>query len=127
MKKFEVKVCKECQFETDFSGHSFSCSQYKYTPWNFKPRKKRSLFYSFSISSEERIKRNARVRSASAIRSGTITRLPCEVCGNPKSEAHHVDYNRPLDLTWLCSKHHKEEHKRLRLANKSHRSVSEKT
>lgn len=26
-----------------------------------------------------------------AIRRGELVRLPCEVCGNPKSESHHID------------------------------------
>lgn len=50
---------------------------------------------------------------AYAVRSGRITRLPCEVCGDRKSEAHHDDYGKPLDVRWLCSKHHREHHKSL--------------
>ena len=45
-----------------------------------------------------------------AIRSGKMARLPCEVCGESKSEAHHDDYRKPLDVRWLCVKHHSEWH-----------------
>lgn len=45
-----------------------------------------------------------------AIRDGRLLRLPCEKCGNEKSEAHHPDYRSPLKVMWLCSKHHREEH-----------------
>ena len=48
------------------------------------------------------------------LKSGRLTRLPCAVCKDPKSEAHHPDYNEPLNVVWLCRKHHFAEHKRLR-------------
>ncbi len=50
----------------------------------------------------------ARNKVMSAIRSGRITRKPCEVCGNLKSEAHHDDYRKYLNVKWLCRKHHME-------------------
>jgi len=37
---------------------------------------------------------------------GKIKRLPCELCGDPKSQGHHEDYSKPLEVRWLCSKHH---------------------
>lgn len=43
-----------------------------------------------------------------AIRKGRILRLPCEVCGEPKSQAHHDDYRKPLSVRWMCFKHHRE-------------------
>ena len=45
-----------------------------------------------------------------AIKSDKLTRQPCQVCGNPKVEAHHDDYSKPLDVRWLCHKHHREVH-----------------
>jgi hypothetical protein len=41
-----------------------------------------------------------------AIREGALTRKTCEVCGDPKSEGHHEDYSKPLDVVWLCRWHH---------------------
>lgn len=46
----------------------------------------------------------------SAIRRGLIEKQPCEVCGSPDSEAHHGDYLRPLNVTWVCRAHHKAIH-----------------
>ncbi|EYD75853.1 hypothetical protein Rumeso_02635 [Rubellimicrobium mesophilum DSM 19309] len=45
-------------------------------------------------------------------RRGLIQPQPCSVCGEAKAEAHHDDYSRPLDVTWLCRRHHKQLHAR---------------
>lgn len=49
-----------------------------------------------------------------ALRKGVLHKLPCMVCGCPKSEAHHDDYSKPLDVIWLCPAHHAERHVELR-------------
>jgi hypothetical protein len=41
-----------------------------------------------------------------AIKSGSLVRKPCGICGEPRSEAHHDDYTKPLEVRWLCAKHH---------------------
>jgi hypothetical protein len=55
----------------------------------------------------------AHVATARALQLGLIEMRPCEVCGDPKSEAHHPDYHRPLLIKWFCRQHHRAEHKRL--------------
>lgn len=49
---------------------------------------------------------NARIRVYIAIRNKTLRKTPCIECGNTKSEAHHEDYSKPLEVIWLCKKHH---------------------
>jgi len=46
---------------------------------------------------------------AREIRSGRLAPQPCEVCGE-KAIAHHDDYSKPLEVKWLCHKHHRERH-----------------
>lgn len=55
----------------------------------------------------------AKAAVAAAVRSGTLKRAPCEVCGNKPSHGHHDDYSRPLDVMWLCRTHHGERHRLL--------------
>jgi len=54
---------------------------------------------------------NARSHLNDAKRYGKITPIPCVICGNEVVEAHHIDYNKPLNVVWLCRKHHREVHK----------------
>jgi len=59
-----------------------------------------------------RDKVKARLLTDYEIRAGRITRMPCEVCGDNITEAHHDDYSKPLDIRWLCKKHHAEHHRK---------------
>jgi len=45
-----------------------------------------------------------------AIAKGMLVRAPCEACGHEKAEAHHDDYDKPLEVRWLCKLHHMEHH-----------------
>ena len=51
----------------------------------------------------------ARTAVGNAIRDGRLQRQPCEECGAP-AQAHHEDYGRPLDVRWLCFRHHRKVH-----------------
>jgi hypothetical protein len=52
----------------------------------------------------------------SAIQCGKLTPMPCEVCGKQKTQGHHEDYSKPLDVVWLCVRHHQDRHIHLRNA-----------
>lgn len=54
-------------------------------------------------------RRKAQVILGNAVRDKRIEKQPCFICGG-KAEAHHPDYDRPLDVVWLCSAHHKQAH-----------------
>lgn len=48
-----------------------------------------------------------------ALRDGRLERKPCERCGSLRVHGHHDDYNEPLNVKWLCPRHHKERHAEL--------------
>lgn len=53
----------------------------------------------------------ARKATNHALRVGTLTKGPCEVCGEQKVDVHHMNYNDPLDVKYLCKRHHRAWHK----------------
>ena len=53
-------------------------------------------------------KHQARTAIGNALRDGRLERKPCEECGSMEVQAHHDDYSKPLDVRWLCFRHHRE-------------------
>ncbi len=45
-----------------------------------------------------------------AIRNGSLQKQVCVNCDEIKVQAHHENYNKPLDVTWLCHNHHMQHH-----------------
>jgi hypothetical protein len=58
------------------------------------------------------LKKKAKAAVRSALKSGKLLKMPCQVCGNEKVHAHHEDYAKPLDVVWLCVQHHEDVHHR---------------
>jgi hypothetical protein len=53
----------------------------------------------------------ARNEVSMAIQSGALSRGDCESCGAIDDiHAHHDDYSKPLDVTWLCRSCHRKLH-----------------
>ena len=48
-----------------------------------------------------------------AIEYGKIKRGKCSICGKDNAEGHHENYKKPFDVVWLCTKHHKEYHRKI--------------
>lgn len=62
----------------------------------------------------EKLKRRARRITRRAIDSGFLDKDVCERCGTDSNvKAHHEDYNKPLEIKWLCVTHHEERHTEL--------------
>lgn len=56
-------------------------------------------------------KKRAHTAVARALRKGGMERRPCAFCGTTEPvEAHHHDYSKPLDVTWLCIACHRRFH-----------------
>lgn len=62
------------------------------------------------------VRARASARVLNAIKAGRLTRQPCEQCGATPTDGHHDDYSRPLDVRWLCRRHHRQLHGKRRAA-----------
>jgi hypothetical protein len=54
-------------------------------------------------------RRAAQIKLGNAVRAGKVKKQPCWICG-ANAVAHHPDYDRPLDVVWLCHPHHGQAH-----------------
>lgn len=61
-------------------------------------------------------RRRAREKVKVALRNRRLTRTHCTWfdCYDDNTEAHHPDYRHPLNVIWLCRRHHMSHHKTLR-------------
>jgi len=56
-------------------------------------------------------KQRCRAATFKAISDGVLVPVEnCQVCGGPNAEIHHLDYDKPLEVLWLCHHHHRLTH-----------------
>ncbi len=64
---------------------------------------------SHPLYGEKRKKQSARAYAHSYLTRGLLKKKGCAVCDAP-AQMHHPDYDKPLDVIWLCEKHHRDLH-----------------
>ena len=109
--------CKEC-FKSDvISNRKKRESQYR------EYERQRAVQPKRAASSADHCRRwrkgNPRKYAAhillnNAVRIGTVKHSPCEKCGNGQSHGHHENYDYPLNVVWLCAKHHQVRHREMK-------------
>ncbi len=88
---------------------SRSCKNTGHANPNYRNGGLSAYVYKLRAKSKNPLRFKAMQAVQTAVRNGTLVRLPCK-CGDSKSEAHHKDYTKPLEVEWLCRKHHVEAH-----------------
>jgi hypothetical protein len=108
-----VNKCKDCNKKDvadNYQSNREHYAAYEQERFQRPERKAATLEYQRRARSTHPDKFKARSAVSNALRDGYLQRQPCEKCGNEKSQAHHPDYSRPLDVEWLCFRHHREAH-----------------
>ncbi len=96
---FHAPQCPKCHQDKGPRGYCLPCHAKRMRAW----RKTHPL------NAEQRRKDAARSYASVYTRRGLLKRKPCEVCGTwDNLERHHDDYAKPLQVRWLCRKHHLE-------------------
>lgn len=100
--------CRSCSDSAKWQKRPrYYCTEYgcqnlvTTTPNICKPHRRKLLNYKKEL---------ARWTVSNAIKTGKLRKQPCSVCGSPRAEGHHTDYEDKLNVVWLCRMHHLEEH-----------------
>ena len=125
-------ICQQCQrvfkvrssrSDQKFCGWECKCAHQRTEEWHLyrHGRSRERGFYPgrwLEYRNRHRDRYEARLIAIRAIRRGALQRGPCLVCGEAKTEAHHEDYSKPLDVLWLCRRHHLDLHIQKRRSEK---------
>jgi len=122
----KCKCCTRAQVESYRRRNREKVMEYDRNRPNADQRREANRLRSKNLSEEQRRraaeqrhlwslknkeKRACHIIAGNAIRDGRLIRKPCEVCGEEKTDAHHDDYAKPLEVRWLCRAHHAQHHK----------------
>lgn len=129
MLKQETKECNRCKKNLNISNFTYEKSHngYRYVCRKCDAKRAKEYFERTNTQRRESLRANWRRATANAMEkhpekweARRLTRLAvlkgeleqgvCEVCGVEETQAHHDDYSKPLNVRWLCKKHHYEEH-----------------
>lgn len=101
--------CKDAMHEV-YKENKPHYAAYEKARGSTDKRKAQAIVYQKTRRAKNDGKDKARQLVNFEIQMGRLERQPCEVCQEPDAEAHHDDYSKPLDIRWLCFKHHREHH-----------------
>lgn len=107
-----LNKCKECakkDVRTRYANEREKCLAYYQTDARKLARAKGSAEWQRRAFARDPEKKRARNKISNAIKNGKLQKQGCRICGE-EAQAHHEDYSKPLEVDWLCFKHHREEH-----------------
>ena len=114
MRDGHLNKCKECQrqnVQENYSLHKDARKAYERQREARSERRVAKARYQATRREVHPDRYKANTAVGNALRDGKLVRGPCAVCGTTvRVQAHHADYSRPLEVTWLCFKCHRAQH-----------------
>ena len=121
-----MKHCPKCRRDLDESefyrdrgrndglfGYCKECSKAAAKEWYARNRDYKLTYCQERDRIDPRPSR-CRVKVMRALERGRLKRSPCEACGDPNTEGHHDDYDKPLEVRWLCRSCHRDLHEKMK-------------
>ena len=117
-----LNKCKECvkhDVRVNRERRWMQYAEYERKRAKKPERKEAAKRYQARMRVRNQDKYHARNLVASAVKCGRLAKKPCESCGAVEAEAHHEDYSKPLDVTWLCFRCHRAAHGQRTMAERT--------
>lgn len=105
MKDGHLGRCKECQKNNSSYNYFLHRDEhiiYEQMRGQKPERKLKKLLYQRKSRAINQLAYKATGIVNNAIRDEKLQKESCMLCGSVKAEAHHADYGKPLEVTWLC-------------------------
>lgn len=105
-----VNKCKECSKRDVRENRSKKILYYR--EYDRRRGNRQTAAYVYAYRAAHPKKYAAHIAARNAVRAGILVPLCCESCGADESiHAHHDDYEKQLNVRWLCAACHKAWHK----------------
>jgi ribosomal protein S27AE len=104
----KCKGCAKTDVQDNYRNKRQYYSEYERSRQQDSSRRAKKVNYQRTHRSKSPEKVQARRKTAYAVRAGILVKQPCKFCGDSRVQAHHHDYGKPLDVTWMCFKCHRE-------------------
>lgn len=104
-----LNKCKECNKRDAIRTRKAKIDHYR----EYDRKRGNRLTSEYHKERAKKFPKKARAKRMVAyhVRAGNLSRKPCEVCRTTEHiHAHHDDYDKPLEVRWLCAAHHHQWH-----------------